>query len=66
MDTVKLFNKLCQTENITYPRKSVAQTMVVIRFRNISGFAAAIKEVSAVGTRIQVLLKKGAYTQSGQ
>jgi hypothetical protein len=32
--------------------------VVVIRFRNISGFAAAIKEVFAIGTRLHALLEK--------
>jgi hypothetical protein len=46
MDTIKpsvLFNKLYQTENVIYTRKSLAETALVIRFPNMSGFVAAIK-----------------------
>jgi hypothetical protein len=68
MNTVKpsvLFNNLCQRENGIYTRKSVAETLVVIRFRNMSGFAASIKPVSVIWMRVHVLLEKELIHSNG-
>jgi hypothetical protein len=68
MDTIKssvLFNNLCQTENVIYTRKSLAEAMLVNRFRNVSGFVGAIKQASAIGTKDHALLEKELIQSNG-